>query len=251
MHRLQEPVRLARMGVGCRQRARLLKMSANTERNYRRALKEEGLLQGPEDSLPELATLRAAVLKYKPAPEPTQQTSSVDLWIDHIERLVKKGNQATAIHDYLRMTFGQRHGSLSVELRNYVMQRLVRAANNRRTPRAFASLTLALTRCRDGALRRLRPRFPFFIAWPRTQGWFHAKDAPNRFPGCLAPCDEQRPAGNPPSVTASIAASGGTSPTLEEWMQRARFWLDSHDHLPAPDTDESANPTPDSADEHS
>jgi transposase len=114
MHRLQDLVRYVRMGVGCRERARLLRMSPNTERTYRQALEKEELLQGPEDSLPELATLRAAILKHKPAPEPMQQTSSVDSWIDEIERLVKKGNQATAIHDYLRTTFEEEYeGTLS------------------------------------------------------------------------------------------------------------------------------------------
>jgi transposase len=113
MHRLQDLVRYVRMGVGCRERARLLKMSPNTERKYRQALEKEKMLQGPEDSLPELDALRAAVLKHKPAPEPMQQTSSVESWIDDIERLVKKGNQATAIHDYLRTSLEEYTGTLS------------------------------------------------------------------------------------------------------------------------------------------
>ncbi len=113
MHRLQDLVRYARMGAGCRERARLLNMSPNTERQYRTAFEKEGLLVGPVESLPELDTLRAAVLKHKPMVGPTQQESSVDSWIDEIERLVKKGNQATAIHDYLRTTLEEYTGTLS------------------------------------------------------------------------------------------------------------------------------------------
>ncbi|MFC2172126.1 hypothetical protein ACFLU6_05780 [Acidobacteriota bacterium] len=46
MHRLQELVRLHRMKSGCREVARLLKMSPKTERDYRVALEAAGLLQG-------------------------------------------------------------------------------------------------------------------------------------------------------------------------------------------------------------
>ena len=38
MHRLQEMVRLHRMGTGPREVAKLLEMSPNTERRYREAL---------------------------------------------------------------------------------------------------------------------------------------------------------------------------------------------------------------------
>jgi hypothetical protein len=58
MHRLQELVRLHRMGTGAREVARLLGMSPNTEREYRRALGLAALLEGPVDVLPELAVLR-------------------------------------------------------------------------------------------------------------------------------------------------------------------------------------------------
>jgi len=46
MDRLQELVRLHRMGTGAREVARLLKMSPNTERAYREALERENLLEG-------------------------------------------------------------------------------------------------------------------------------------------------------------------------------------------------------------
>jgi len=47
MDRLQELVRLHRMGTGAREVARMLRMSPNTERDYRQALEKEGLLDGP------------------------------------------------------------------------------------------------------------------------------------------------------------------------------------------------------------
>lgn len=60
MHRLQELVRLFRLGTGVRERARLLKMSTRTERQYREALEEAGLLEGDPACLPELEVLRPA-----------------------------------------------------------------------------------------------------------------------------------------------------------------------------------------------
>jgi hypothetical protein len=47
MDRLQELVRLHRMGSGGREVARLLGMSPNTERTYRIVLEASGLLAGP------------------------------------------------------------------------------------------------------------------------------------------------------------------------------------------------------------
>ena len=61
MHRLQELVRLHRMGTGCRAAAALLGMSPNTEREYRRALLASGLWDGAVDDLPPLTELRRAV----------------------------------------------------------------------------------------------------------------------------------------------------------------------------------------------
>ncbi len=46
MHRLQELVRLHRMGTGKREVARLLKMSPRIELEYRKALSKAGLLEG-------------------------------------------------------------------------------------------------------------------------------------------------------------------------------------------------------------
>ena len=61
MHRLQELVRLFRMGIGVRERARLLGMSTRTEREYREAIAHAVLLEGSPAEPPEAAELRAAV----------------------------------------------------------------------------------------------------------------------------------------------------------------------------------------------
>ena len=57
MDQLQELVRLHRMGTGCREVARLLAISPNTERQYREILEAEGLLAGAVDALPALTEL--------------------------------------------------------------------------------------------------------------------------------------------------------------------------------------------------
>jgi hypothetical protein len=68
MHRLEELVRLHRLGETTREVARLLGMSPNTERAYREAFVAAGLLEGSADALPPLAELKTAVLAHRPPP---------------------------------------------------------------------------------------------------------------------------------------------------------------------------------------
>lgn len=103
MHRLQELVRLHRMGVGDREVARLLGMGPNTERAYRKALAEAKLLDGSPEELPELEALKAAVLEHAPPKVAPQQTSSVVEWRPHIDQLLDKGLGPKAIFDRLRL----------------------------------------------------------------------------------------------------------------------------------------------------
>ena len=63
MHQLQELVRLHRLGTGAREVARLLGMSPNTEREYRRAFQTAGLLEGPAEELPAVEALALDVLR--------------------------------------------------------------------------------------------------------------------------------------------------------------------------------------------
>ncbi len=131
MDRLQEMVRLHRMGRGARQIAQLLRMSPNTERDYRRALQVEGLLDGPADSLPELATLRAAVLRHNPpAPLPSQQRSRIESWTPQVEPLLARGVGPRAIFDRLRLDDPPFGGSYAQ------IKRLCRTLRRAQGPRA-------------------------------------------------------------------------------------------------------------------
>lgn len=125
MHRLQELVRLHRMGTGCREAARLLGMSPNTEREYREALAAAGLLEGNVDDLPDLEVLRAAVLEQRPLRTPKQQVSSVERWHDEI-RSMWPGAGPRAIYDRLRLEHEDFTGTLSAVKRACVRLRLER-----------------------------------------------------------------------------------------------------------------------------
>lgn len=112
MHRLQEFVRLHRMKTGAREVARLLGMSPNTERDYRRKLERAGLLDGTVDALPELDVLSAAV-RASPVAPAAHEVSSVARWRDHVEALMKKDLGPRAIHDRLRLEEAEFQGSYS------------------------------------------------------------------------------------------------------------------------------------------
>lgn len=104
MHRLQELVRLHRMGTGARRVAELLGMSPNTERAYRSALESASLLAGPVDALPELGVLKEAVAAQRPTPEqPKHEVSSIAEYAKQVEKLLAKGLTARPIYDRLRL----------------------------------------------------------------------------------------------------------------------------------------------------
>ena len=123
MDQLQELVRLHRMGTGCREVARLLAISQNTERQYREILAGEGLLAGAADALPELAELRAAVAKHvgdRPTP---QQSSSVARWSETVQAMMVKEATPKVIYDCLRLEHPEFAGSLSAIKRLYARLR--------------------------------------------------------------------------------------------------------------------------------
>lgn len=103
MHRLQELVRLHRMGLTSREIARMLKLGRNTERGYREALQKAGLLEGQAEDLPELETLRTAVFQHNPPKAPRVQPSSVEEWRGRIKKMAEKGAGPKAIYDALRL----------------------------------------------------------------------------------------------------------------------------------------------------
>ena len=127
MDRLQELVRLHRMGSGSREVARLLGMSPNTERTYRLVLEAAGLLGGPIEDLPTLELLKAVAeerLPRKPAP---QQTSSLEAWLSRIEELWKKELGPRAIYDRLRLEDEQFRVGATLSAVKRVCLRLKRA----------------------------------------------------------------------------------------------------------------------------
>lgn len=126
MHRLEELVRLHRMGTGAREVARLLGMGPNTEREYREALEKAGLLAGSVDALPSLEELKLAVLAHRPPVAPEQQQSSVASWQPQIEAWTKKGVGPRAIFDRLRLEEAGFSGSYAS------IKRLVRAMKKAR-----------------------------------------------------------------------------------------------------------------------
>ncbi len=92
MDRLQELVRLHRMGTKAREIARILRMSPNTERAYRLALEQHQLLKGDVRDLPELETLKKAVLRAMPSTKlPSHQRSSIESFRSQIEKKLEKG----------------------------------------------------------------------------------------------------------------------------------------------------------------
>ena len=109
MHRLQELVRLLRMGTRKHEAARLLSMSPNTERKYREAFEKAGIL---DDNLKELPTLEELRKIVGAATLPTQQISSVEDWRKTIEKKQKNGAGPQAIFDFLQLK-GDFEGSLS------------------------------------------------------------------------------------------------------------------------------------------
>lgn len=113
MHRLEEMVRLHRMGTTKHELARMLVMSPNTERVYRVAIAAAGLLDGPVDALPSLAELRAAVVTHHPPKVPPQQASTIEEFRERVEELMAKGLKPRAIYDRFRLEDPTFRGSYS------------------------------------------------------------------------------------------------------------------------------------------
>jgi transposase len=120
MHRLQDLVRLHRLKTGARETARLLGLGPNTERRYREAIVEAGLLDGAADAPPPLEALKAAVLAKHPAPSlPSHQTTSLEAFRETIVGLIKRGLGPRAIFDRLRLDHPEFGGSHSAVKRLY------------------------------------------------------------------------------------------------------------------------------------
>jgi transposase len=112
MHRLQELVRLHRLGLTERRAAKELRIGRNTAREYRRALAAAGVLDGSADELPELEALKAIVVKALPSRPAPQQVSKLDGWQAEVEALLEKRLGPQAIHDRLRLEHADFQGSI-------------------------------------------------------------------------------------------------------------------------------------------
>jgi transposase len=130
MHRLQEFVRLHRLGHSTRELSRLLRMGRNTQRHYLRLLSAAGLLDGPVTDLPELSAIRAAVESGSPPVRPPQERSSLEAWAPVVEALLRQGAGPTAIFDKLRLDHPDFQGSIGA------MKRLCRRLRQRSGPSA-------------------------------------------------------------------------------------------------------------------
>jgi hypothetical protein len=130
MHRLQDLVRLHRQQTGAREVARLLGMGPNTERMYREAIAEAGLLTGAVEALPALEELKAAVLAKHPTPAlPPHQVTSLEPYCEVIKAWSKKGLGPRAIFDRMRLEhpeFGGSHSAVKRFVRALRRQRGVR-----------------------------------------------------------------------------------------------------------------------------
>ncbi|MBI4618415.1 MAG: IS21 family transposase [Planctomycetes bacterium] len=113
MHRLQELIRLHRLGLGAREVARVLKMSPKTELRYRAALDGAGFLRGNPTDIVELSILKDCLLRSLPQAVPCQSTSCVEAWRSVVGALLDQGAGPKAIHDHLRLIDHDFPGSLS------------------------------------------------------------------------------------------------------------------------------------------
>ncbi len=106
MHRLQELVRLHRLGKTARDVAVLLKMGRSTEQKYRKALEKAGLLKGDPQELPELHILRSAIEPKTeiPVSPPEHETSTVEPWRTQVIEMLERGAKPKAIYDCLRLS---------------------------------------------------------------------------------------------------------------------------------------------------
>lgn len=112
-HRIQELIRLHRLGESSRSIARQLRMSRDAIRAYRRALAATGMLDGPPEVVPELELVSATLAAQLPSRPPPQQVSSVDAWSELIGEMYGRHASPTAIFDRLRLEHPDFPGSLS------------------------------------------------------------------------------------------------------------------------------------------
>jgi hypothetical protein len=128
MQRLQEFVRLHRLGLTDRRAARELRMGRNTLREYRRALAAAGVLDGSADELPAIEVLIPVILAARPPRLAPQQVSTIEAWQPAVEALLACRFGPHAIHARLRLEQPEFRGSLASVKRLVMRIRLKRQA---------------------------------------------------------------------------------------------------------------------------
>lgn len=141
MHRLQDLIRLHRLGRSQREISSLLHMGRPTIRKYCQALRDAEALDGDPEDLPDPGALRTLLEKHVPAKTAPQQASSVRTWEPLIEKLLERGAKPTAIYDYLRTHDSDFSGSLSAVKR--LCRRLTKDAGPKATDVAIPVDTVA------------------------------------------------------------------------------------------------------------
>lgn len=130
MTKLQELIRLYREGVSGRRRSRLLRMGRNTLRQYEATFRAAGLLEGPAESLPEEATLHAAVRAALATTSPPQETSTVQAWEAEVRQMMKDGATPKGVYDGLKLAHEDFAGSYDA------IKRLCRRISRSKPPEA-------------------------------------------------------------------------------------------------------------------
>jgi hypothetical protein len=90
MHRLQEMVRLHRLGKSVRVVARRLQMGRDNVRLYQMVLRQADLLDGNAAEQPEAEALRAAVVSHRPSQASPQQTTSFERWRTQVAEMLAR-----------------------------------------------------------------------------------------------------------------------------------------------------------------
>ena len=139
MQRVQELVRLHRLGESTRDIAKRLRMGRDTIRAHLDALRAAGLLDGPPDALPEGDVLRAVLGEHLAVPKSTPPTSTITPWKDELTRMRAAGAGPKAIHDWLRVNKPDFDGSLSAVKR--ICARLTKAEGPKPTAIAIPVTT--------------------------------------------------------------------------------------------------------------